>query len=253
MSNPTSQRFSRRADASETVSAMAPYYPGLPSGGNPTHPHGSIAVDRNGTPGQLSNVAIDFMVMPFSRYVSGDFITSAMRAAWEAGVPYTILSPDGRTEYPPDMPYGGLDAPKRRQEYLSLVLDDLGELPAPVVQQLWDETSDAEPCFHRVDPGAYDELLKQAASRPPARSLASRLRGRPAPASHLRAGTFLPCTFEAPFDMLAPVTAVAGSVDVALAQLEATTWTGAAETAASVLLDALGDAKRLRLPMVVDW
>jgi hypothetical protein len=33
-------------------------------------------------------MAIDFMVMPMSRYISGDFVTAAMRWAWEQGVPY---------------------------------------------------------------------------------------------------------------------------------------------------------------------
>jgi hypothetical protein len=28
-------------------------------------------------------MAIDFMVMPMSRYISGDFITPGMRQAWE--------------------------------------------------------------------------------------------------------------------------------------------------------------------------
>ena len=107
------------------------------------------------------------MVMPFSRYVSGDFITPAMRAAWEAGVPYAILSPEGRTEYPPNMPYGGPDAPARRQEYLPMVLEDLAALPDDIAAQAWDEASNAEPCFHRVDPAAYDELLLQASSTPP--------------------------------------------------------------------------------------
>ena len=32
-------------------------------------------------------MAIDFMVMPFSRYVVGDFITPVMRYAWEQGLP----------------------------------------------------------------------------------------------------------------------------------------------------------------------
>jgi hypothetical protein len=56
-------------------------------------------------------VAIDFMVMPLSRYLSGDFITPAMRVAWDQGVPYTIVSPDGTRELPPGLPFGGADAP----------------------------------------------------------------------------------------------------------------------------------------------
>jgi hypothetical protein len=55
-------------------------------------------------------MAIDFMVMPLSRYLTGDFITPEMRWSWESGVPYVILGPNGKVEFPKDVPYGGVEA-----------------------------------------------------------------------------------------------------------------------------------------------
>ncbi|HEY0466374.1 MAG TPA: hypothetical protein VGC79_19325 [Polyangiaceae bacterium] len=47
-------------------------------------------------------MAIDFMVMPMSRYITGDFMAPTMCFAWSQGVPYTIVNPDGKRELPPD-------------------------------------------------------------------------------------------------------------------------------------------------------
>lgn len=41
-------------------------------------------------------MAIDFMVMPLSRYLTGDFITPSMRWSWDSGVPYFVMGPDGK-------------------------------------------------------------------------------------------------------------------------------------------------------------
>jgi hypothetical protein len=43
-------------------------------------------------------VAIDFMIMPISRYIAGDFITPIMRFCWEQGTPYFVFGPDGKRE-----------------------------------------------------------------------------------------------------------------------------------------------------------
>ena len=50
-------------------------------------------------------MAIDFMVMPMSRYIIGDFVTLTMRFAWSQGLPYTIVSPGGKREVPPGSPF----------------------------------------------------------------------------------------------------------------------------------------------------
>src|ERR1043166_564264 len=94
-------------------------------------------------------MAIDFMVMPLSRYLAGDFITPAMALLWERGVPYRMVGPDGMRELPPNQPFGGPGAAEKRRALISEVVEALapafgGELP-------WDEASDAEPRFERVD------------------------------------------------------------------------------------------------------
>jgi hypothetical protein len=37
-------------------------------------------------------MAIEFLVMPLSRYLAGDFVTPAMRSAWQCGAPYARSS-----------------------------------------------------------------------------------------------------------------------------------------------------------------
>jgi hypothetical protein len=65
-------------------------------------------------------MAIDFMVMPMSRYISGDYITPAMRWAWEQGIPYAVHGPQGKRELPPNIPFGGADAPERRAQIVGV-------------------------------------------------------------------------------------------------------------------------------------
>jgi hypothetical protein len=65
-------------------------------------------------------MAIDFMVMPMSRYITGDFVTPTMRFAWSQGLPYAIVSPDGKREIPPGSPFGGGDAPERRSQVVEM-------------------------------------------------------------------------------------------------------------------------------------
>ena len=39
-------------------------------------------------------MAIDFVVVPLSRYLAGDIVTTQMRTAWDSDVPYFILVVD---------------------------------------------------------------------------------------------------------------------------------------------------------------
>lgn len=68
-------------------------------------------------------MAIDFMVMPMSRYITGDYVTPTMRFAWSQGLPYTIVSPDRQREIPHGSPFGGNDAPARRNQVVGMIVE----------------------------------------------------------------------------------------------------------------------------------
>ena len=197
-------------------------------------------------------MAIDFMIMPLSRYLSGDFVTPAMSFAWQQGVAYSVFGPDGDRDIAKGTPFGGADAASNRARFVPMILSDLTKLPASFRTNLWDEDSAAEPAFHRVDPRSYGSLLEQAsprAARPSLFGLLKRARKDP---SHLSATVFLPITFVAPFDMPVVFERVAGSAQIALRELEAGSWNDLALSARDTLVAALHDAVRLGLPMIVD-
>lgn len=183
-------------------------------------------------------MAIDFMTMPLSRYLSGHFVTPAMVVAWNAGLPYTVVGPNGRREVAENTPFGGASAEANRARFVPMLVDDLKALPSELAT--WDEASNAEPSFHRVDPKSYEALLKEAMTRG----------GRDH--AHVCASVFLPAPFDAPFAMPVVFERLAGSAPVALGALEASEWSAAAESARGTLIAALRDAVRLRLPMIVD-
>src|SRR4051794_11917337 len=110
-------------------------------------------------------MAIDFMVLPLSRYISGDFVTPAMQTAWSLGLPYSVISPEGRRDHPVGVAFGGPDASSRRSQILPMLMDDLRQLPSSIPTSSWDEESDANPVFHRVDPASYQALVSEAQTR----------------------------------------------------------------------------------------
>ncbi|MCP3063683.1 hypothetical protein LXT21_33405 [Myxococcus sp. K38C18041901] len=196
-------------------------------------------------------MAIDFMVLPLSRYIVGDFITPAMRSAWASGVPYSILGPEGARQLPEGLPFGGPEAPARRVSVMSMLVEDLRKLPGGVPSQLWDERSAAEPCFHRVDPASYEALVEEA--RKPVRSfLGFRKRGE-ADRAHVSSTLFLPCDFDETFEMATPLRGLTGSTFRALEALERMPWPVDAKAAAEDLRAALVDSRERQVPMIVDW
>lgn len=189
------------------------------------------------------------MIMPLSRYISGDFITPNMRQAWEHGVPYAIIGPEGPRILPEGLPFGGPGAPAHRAKIFEMLMADLAGLPAPIPDQLWDEKSAAEPGFHRVAPDAYQALLEEAGKVK--RSFFG-LFEKAAP-THLTASLFLPCDFDRPFQMASPLERPTASAVRALQELDAGRWPSAAASALGTLRDALTEATELRLPMIVDY
>jgi hypothetical protein len=187
-------------------------------------------------------MAIDFMVMPLSRYISGDFITPVMRLCWEQGVPYTQVGPQGSREFPKDTPFGGAGASLRREQLMEMLYGDLNMLGQGIPSQLWNERSAVEISFHRVEPKSYEALLKEAAQRA--------TRG----SRHCTASLFLPCEFPDAFDMTTPFERLTGSSHRALWELEqGSAWPDETSLARETLLAALRDSLGSNLPMIVDW
>ncbi|MDC3960894.1 hypothetical protein [Polyangium jinanense] len=205
--------------------------------------------NRSGPPKRLE-MAIDFMVMPLSRYIAGDFISPAMRTAWDAGLPYSLLGPHGMLQIPKDTPFGGPDAPARREAILEMLLGDLRALPA-IGDASWDERSAAEPAFHRVDPGSYEALLEEAA-RPRKRGPFGLFGTAPSAVVHLGMTLLVPCDLAAPIEMSSPFERRVGSTPRALQELSSRPWSTRAASAVETLRAALQDAARLGLPMIVD-
>jgi hypothetical protein len=198
-------------------------------------------------------MAIDFMIMPLSRYISGDFVTPTMAFAWELGGPYSLFGPAGRRDIPKNTPFGGTDAPTKRAKFVPMVLDDLKSLPGTLSANLWDEASSAEPTFHRVDPSSYDSLLEEAKTRATRPSFLGLVKRKTLGPAHIAAMVFFPVPFDEAFEMpVVLLERLAGSAPVALRELEAGGWADAASSARDTLMDALRDAVRLNLPMIVD-
>lgn len=197
-----------------------------------------------------ATMAIDLFVMSFSRYVAGDFISPAMRLGWESAGRYVIVGPEGTRELPRDQPFGGSDAAARREAILPMILEDLRALPSPLT---WDERSNAEPRFHRIDPSSYDALLEEANRRRGRPSFLGFLTRAQETTPHVTASVFLPPAFPQTFQMVSPLERVVGSIDVALRELAAGQWSERTSPARETLLEALEDAQALRLPMFVDW
>ncbi|PCC69286.1 hypothetical protein SAMN02745121_08891 [Nannocystis exedens] len=195
-------------------------------------------------------MAIEFMVMPLSRYIAGDFISPAMRIAWDAGLPYSLIGPHGMRQIPQDTPFGGADASARREAILEMLLGDLRALPE-IGDASWDESSVAEPAFHRVDPGSYEALLEDAA-RPKKRGLFGIFGTGPSAMLHLGTTLLLPCDFAATIEMTSPFVRRVGSTPRALKELSNRPWSARAASAVETLRTALQDAARRGLPMIVD-
>jgi hypothetical protein len=193
-------------------------------------------------------MAVDFMVMPLSRYIAGDFVTPVMQYAWQQGVPYFIFGPDGKREFPPDTPFGGPGASEHRLKIQTLLDEDLRQLPTEITNALWNERSSAESCFHRVESASYAQLVEFSAR--PKRSLFGLIR-KPT-ASHLTASLFLPCQFSVAFDMKSPFERRTGSALQALEELKTGHWPQETTNAVETLRVAFTDAIELKLPMIVD-
>jgi hypothetical protein len=194
-------------------------------------------------------VAIDYMIMPLSRYIAGDFVTPQMERAWKIGISYKQVRAAGVRDFPPGVPVGGVDAAHRRADVAVAVR----ELFAPVFDPLpWDEASDAAR-FHRVDRDAraafQDHVV--ASCKP---SLVDRLRGRskaPVGIGHVFGTIFVPAEIADVFEIEEPICGIVTSATTALRCLDLPCDAELA-LARDTLRAALHDAVALGLPMIVD-
>lgn len=160
-------------------------------------------------------MAIDFFVMPFSRYVAGE-------------------------------PFGGADAPQRREAIMPMILDDLRALPTPFTR---DEGSAA------ASPGSTASIRRPARRGEPSTRAPIVFRvpharerdhatpdGRGLPSLVVRRDVSDGVPFER----------VVGSIEVALCELAAGKWSERTLPACETLQAALEDARALELPMFVD-
>lgn len=203
-------------------------------------------------------MAIEFLVMPLSRYLVGDFVTPAMTSAWERGTSYKCICAEGPLDIKEDVPWGGGSASHQRGRLYPVLDGWLRNLPSPIPANLWDERSEKPARFHRLEAAtgagaiAYTSLEKQVAGY--------RLTGKPlfgvelprgTGVAHSGASVFLPCEFAHPFEMVAPLKRVTGSAVLALRELENGACSSHASGPRDVLVAALRDALDLRLPLIL--
>jgi hypothetical protein len=215
-------------------------------------------------------MAVDIMVMPLARYISGNYITPFMEQIWALQGVYKIVRPavadeDAIEEIPPGVPYGGLAAEARCEAIAAELVQQLKQQPE-LAGALWDEA--AEPVFFdRVDHGTLWDLRWRAATlvdeKPSLlRRIAWRLLGRRAASSAVAfaaANVFVPGAFDEPFELEAP--SDLGVYDCGslprlmdeLAQLAVSVEAGTAEgEVLSRLVTAAEIARERRLPLILD-
>jgi hypothetical protein len=199
-------------------------------------------------------MAVDFFIMPLSRYLTGSFVTPAMEVAWSMGIPYSIIGTAGTRTFPNGQPYGGDGAHERRDALLAskMLADDLAKYPPSIRNNLWDEASAHEPRFHRVDSKSYAALVEEIDNqRKP--GLWGLINRKVKMTSHLGCMVFFPAAFEEVF--LTPSVLEqwqAGSVQAALRELKIGNGSANSALARATLTAALEDAAELNLPMIVD-
>lgn len=192
------------------------------------------------------------MVMPMSRYLAGDFITPAMAFCWKHGVPYHLAGPDGVRVLPPDQPFGGPDAAEKRRALIPGVVNTLGPMFGGDLP--WDEASDAEPRFERVDAPSFDAFQDHA------RALVTGSRfwrwlGRSSKvdvqASHLLGTMFVPAELDAAVDVEVLMPGIMTSMFECLRQLQRP-CPRAAALARESMRSALSAGRELTLPVFLD-
>lgn len=215
-------------------------------------------------------MAVDVLVMPLARYVTGNYVTPFMERVWAQQGVYKILRP-GLTgeevleEIPPGVPFGGLEAEARCAAISAELAQCLTQHPE-LAAALWDES--AEPAFFgRVGHEPLWSLRWQAAAlaepKPSLlRRIARRLLGRRAAApaaTFAEANVFVPSVFDEPFELEAPQDLGVydcGSLPRLVDELALLAVSVEADTpeahVLSTLITAAETAGQRRLPLILD-
>lgn len=189
--------------------------------------------------------------MPLARYWSGDYVSPAMRTAWSLGAAYTMITPDGRIDIPPGQPIGGRDAPARRRERVASAPALFRQLRAAFADPPWDEADDGEIGAWRPDARAFAALLEAIDARLGRNStFFGRLLGKAGYAPHLCfAQILLPATFDTVF--LHEGTPM-GSLAVVERELGALSPDPTTASAHQLMVEAVAEGRRRRLPLIID-
>lgn len=187
-------------------------------------------------------MAIDLMVMPLCRYVSGDFVTPMMRLSWDQGASYAIFRPDGSMdEFPQNTPYGGSQAPDLCKQIKPLFVQVAADLASSFGQPPWDEEADTEPLFFRPEKISYRALQGEAANQ------------RNACVHFLNAPIFVNLDMAQPIKIrLGECTWVLGSMPALKQELLRGNWSLDAQSAKVTVLNAILEAERIRFPLIID-
>jgi hypothetical protein len=154
--------------------------------------------------------------------------------------PYRLVRPDGIQEYPPGIPVGGQDASAERMRLIPIVENFISQLPNRIVDSMWDESSDIEPIFHRLDTDAFESLMQEA-------SEADKQDGAMV---HLVSARIIP---PAPFDDAFIANDIAfGSLTVLKSGTAKFAWSARSQVAVSTFRLAIKVAEDFRLPLIVD-
>lgn len=156
-------------------------------------------------------MAVDVLVMPLARYISGNYVTPFMEQAWADRGVYRIASPGGLDEIPPGVPLGGLEAEARCATIAAELVQHLQQRPE-FAGIPWDELAGEAVLFQRIGHEPLFDLRWEAAIRaeaPPSwlRRLARRLLRRRVAAAEsplASASIFLPAVFDQPFELESP-------------------------------------------------
>jgi hypothetical protein len=196
-------------------------------------------------------MAIDLMIMPLSRYWSGDYVTPLMSSCWEQGIPYKIATAQGIREFPPGTPFGGADAAKQRKQFITVATEYIRRLPFGIGKSPWDERSATPPAFIRVDPTSYGALLAECETRFSFKpSFFARLGGKRTKHSHVAAcAVLLPSEFDAVFELDGKRI---GSLFRAKDELAGADWPESVNPSLSLVREAIRKAIELHFPMIVD-
>lgn len=202
--------------------------------------------------GEVQLVAVELLVMPLSRYWSGDFVSEAMRTAWSLGSPYIAVTPGGQILRREGETFGGAGADAVRRDLLKGMQAVFETVPgAEHGRRLWNEDSDASITGSSMTHEAYGALIDIASSVLDAPvPWFKKLMGVQGTISHLAHATyFLPVHFDRPYERGGWRM---GSLPQLRRELQTLEVPTSLHEAHQAFVDAAAIAQKQRAPLIVD-